>query len=427
MKLSRILHTAAALSAAGAVFLSGCSVKFGTNRKISDDAVVAQPTAQGAGDDDMNIKYLDFIKEYKYYLKGQSITDDTAESVASQCENQRATIINYLINEKIILAKAKELGISTLSDEEMDAVEEEFNELVAEQVEYFGENADYGTISDSSSISDEEKQKRGNEMFDEYLADCGLDRDDLLMWQVSAKVTEKVKSEATKDVTTEYSEAQDKFDSYVESIKVLYADDVTEYESGSYSAFWVPEGSRRIKHILLGFSDTLTDEISASRENGDDAGADRLRSQAAEDMQVKLDEVMEQIDSGAAFDDLITLYSSDLTGSSINPDGYLLVPDGQSFMAEFKQAAFEMEKVGDITTCVTDYGIHIMQYAADAVVTDEEIKSYVDYIYETLDESKKENAFSEMLSEWKNEYSYEIDYDALNITKTEETEDSDAA
>lgn len=427
MKRIRILHTAAAISAACAVLLSGCSVKFGTNFKPDDNAVVAQPTKSGVSED-MKIKYIEFSKEYKYYLKTQSIPDDTAEGVAEQCAEQRETIINYLINEKIIMEKAEELGVSTLTEEEMDAVEEEFGELVEEQVEYFGENADYGTAADSSSISDEEKKKRGNEEFDAYLADCGLDRDDLLMWQVSAKITEKVKEAATKDVTTEYSEAQAKFDSYVDSIKQLYADNVSEYESGSYSAFWVPEGARRIKHILVGFSDTLTDEITACRDNGDDAGADRLRSQAAEDQQAKVDEIMGRIDEGVPFDDLLTLYSADLTGSSLYPDGYLLVPGGTSFMAEFQQAAFEMSEIGDITTCVTDYGVHIMLYASDAVVTDEEIKSYVDYIYETLDEGKKDNAFSEKLAEWKAEYSYDIDYDALDLTPPDEASDtSDAA
>ena len=421
MRSSRILHTAAAVVAACSVLLSGCSVKVGTNRKVDDNAVVAHPTAQGADNDDMKIKYIDFAKEYKYYLKGQSITDDTADSVASTCMTQRANIINYLINEKIIFAKAKELGLYDLTDEEMNAVEQEYNDLVDEQVEYFGSNADYGT---EESVSDEEKAQRGGELFDEYLADCGLDRDDLLMWQVSAKITEKVQAEVTKDVTTEYSEAQEKFDSYVESIKQLYADDPSEYETGSYSAFWVPEGSRRIKHILLGFSDTLTDEIKSCRENGDDAGADKLRAQQAENMAVQINEVMEQIEQGVSFDDLITQYSADLTGSSMNPDGYLLVPDGTSFMTEFQQAAFEMENVGDITTCITDYGVHIMLYAADAEVTDEEIKSYVDYIYETLSEGKAENAFSEMLNTWKTEYDYQIDYDALDITVAEETTES---
>ena len=423
MKLSRILYIAAAFSAACAVLLSGCSVKVGTNRKISDDAVVAQPAAQDAAGDDMKIKYADFLKEYKYYLKGQSINDDTEESVASKCETQHENIINYLVNERIILAKAKEMGLYDLTDEEMTAVEQEFDDLVEEQIEYFGSTAD--SAEDGSG----DKETLGGELFDEYLADCGLDRDDLLMWQVSSKITEKVKEDITKDVTTEYSEAQDKFDSYVESIKQLYADDPSEYETGSYSAFWVPEGARRIKHILLGFSDTLTDEIKACRRNDDDAGADRLRAQQAEDMAVQIDEVMSQINDGADFDQLIKTYSADLDGSNANPDGYLLIPDGTSFMAEFQKAAFELENIGDITTCVTDYGVHIMLYAADAAVTDEEEKSYVDYIYDTLSEGKKENAFSEALDSWKSEYDYQIDYDALKITKTEDAaaSSSDAA
>ena len=42
---------------------------------------------------------------------------------------------------------------------------------------------------------------------------------------------------------------------------------------------------------------------------------------------------------------------------------------------------------------------------------------------------KKENAFSEALDSWKSEYDYQIDYDALKITKTEDAaaSSSDAA
>lgn len=193
----------AALAAVTAVSMCGCSVKFGTNKQIKDTTVVSQgegPSAQGK---DMKVTYGEFKKEYLYYLKTQGIEDDSAEEYADLCKERRATIINYLINEKIILDKAKELGIGTLSDEEMDAVEEEYNALVAEQVEYFAGLSD-GEKETSEELSDADKEKRGNEKFDEYLADCGLTRDDLLMWQVNSALTNKVIEETVKEQGVEY-------------------------------------------------------------------------------------------------------------------------------------------------------------------------------------------------------------------------------
>jgi parvulin-like peptidyl-prolyl isomerase len=427
MKFGKILS--AATAAALAVSLCGCSIKLGTNTKISDDLVVAKAAGEIAGgDDSLNITYGDFRKEYLYYLKGQGITDDSDESVADTCKEQRSTIINYLINEKIIFQKADELGVGTLTDEEMDEVESEYNDLIDEQIEYFASIADFGTLETGEVISDSDKEQRGSDDFDKYLEDCGLTRDDLLMWQVSSAVTQKVIDEVTKDVTVEYSEAQAKFDDYVESIKALYADDVSEYETGGYySAFWIPDGSRRIKHILLAFDDDFADELSELRDSDDEA-ADEARAEKAEEMQEQAQEIINMLDNGADFDELITEYSADSSGSTYYPDGYLVVPNSVSFVSEFTEAAYSLENVGDYCEAVSDYGVHIILYASDAVVTDEEIDSYVEYIYEQLDSSAKNSYFSEKLNEWKEEYAYEIDYDTLKIDEpSDETAETSAA
>ena len=430
MKKLRIISAAAA----AAVLLSGCSISVGTNRDtrissiqgVKDDEVVATPLGTGSGESDMDISYLDFKKEYLYYLDSYGITDDTDESTASTCTEQRATIINYLINEKIILDQADKMGIGTLSEEETAALNEEFDALVDEQIAYFGENADYGTLATGEVISDDEMQERGGELFDEFLAQSGLTRDDLYMWQVSAAITEKVQDEVTKDVSVDRDEAQAQYDAYVDSVKALYEDDVEEYENGSYYVFWIPEGSRRIKHILLAFDDTVSDEITLLRESDGDEAAEEYRAEQAELLQSELDEVMELIEDGSDFDELIETYSADSTGSSYYPDGYLVVPNGVTFMTEFQTAAFELENVGDITTCVTDYGVHIMLYASEAYVPQENIDSYVDYLYEVMTENEKTTVFSEKLSEWKQEYDYQISYDLLAIEESSDTAESSA-
>lgn len=408
MKIKKIACAAAAVLTA--LTIGGCSVKVGTNAAVKDDRIVAESTAENT--DKIEITYLDFKKEYLYFLKGQGITDDSEESVAARCKSQRETIINYLINERVILEKAEELGLDKLTDEEMDEVEEEYDRMVLRQIAYF---AGLTNVDPEVSPLTDEQTETGNKGFDEYLASCGLTRDDLLVWQVSAAVTDKLREDTVKDVSADRSEAEDTFNSYVESIKALYESNQLEYESGVYSAYWVPDGSRRIKHILLGFEDTFTDELGQMRDSGDDEGADRLRGEKAAEFSETAEKIINMLDNGADFDELIEEYSADKAGSEANPDGYLLVPDSQLYMEEFTEMGLSLEKIGDYDTALTDYGVHIVLYADDARVTEESIQGYKDYIYELLDSDVKSTHFNNTLKEWREAYKFEIDYNALKI------------
>ncbi len=413
MKIKKLVCAAAAVLTA--LTISGCSVKVGTNTEVKDDKVVAVSTADNT--DKIEITYLDFKKEYLYFLKGQGITDDSEESVAALCKSQRETIINYLMNERVILDKAKELGLDTLSTEEMDAVEEEYNKMVLRQVAYF---AGLTNIDPEETPLTDEQTETGNKGFDDYLSECMLTRDDLLVWQVSAAFTDKLREEIVKDVSADYSEAESTFNDYVESIKALYESDPLEYESGVYSAYWIPDGSRRIKHILLGFEDTFTDELREMRSSGDDEGADRLREEKTAELSENTEKIINMLDNGADFDELIEEYSADKDGSAANPDGYLLIPDSTLYMAEFTEMGQALENIGDYDTTVTDYGVHIMLYADDAKVTEESVKGYKDYIYELLDSDKKSSHFNDTLREWRESYKFEVDYDALKIDEPAE-------
>lgn len=412
MKFSGILRAGTAVILAGA--LCGCSIKFGTETEPKPDAVVAYATTGDAADK-LKITYADFKKEYYFYLKGRGIEDDTASNVASTCKTQRETIINYLINECIIGLKAKELGISELTSEEMDKVESEYNSQIDEQVSYYGENADYG---EETSVSDEEKNSRGNEDFDAFLAECGLTREDLLIWSTNSMITEKMINEIGKDL--DRADAEKTFNEYVEKVKALYEDNTSQYEQGGFTSVWVPEGSRLIKHILIGFEGTVSDEITLKRKNGDDAGANALREEKAAELQSKVDEVQKKLDDGEEFKKIMLQYSSDAAGSSMYPDGYVVIPKGTRYMAEFQEAAFVPEKKGDRTVCVTDYGVHIMIYADDAKVSDDVKKAYIDEIFEQQMQVK----FAEKMDEWKAEYNFKIDYEALRLDAPAESSGS---
>lgn len=420
--------TAGLLAAA----LCGCSVKFGTNKPftIGDgkeprlDLAVAYPTAEGASEE-MDITYETFRKEYAYFLVNKGVTDDADEANADSCKQQRSSIINYLINERIIVSKAKELGVYELTEEEQAEVEKDFEEKIARYVEVFGDRAELELISKNSggmaasgteesgtsepSMTDEEKEEIGNKKLDEMLDKCGMTRDDIHWWSQSSKITEKLRNKLGEAVTAE--DAEEALKGVQEEAQRLYKEDMNAYTSGSYDQIWLPDGSRLIKHVLLGFDDGVSQEIYNLRKEGKDADADKKRAEAAEALKSKQEEVEKKLDDGAKIDELIKEYSADKAGSEAYPDGYTVIPNGTSYMEEFQKAAFVPEKIGDRTTCVTDYGVHIMVYAGDAKLSEEVKKSFTEYLLTQL----RSKEFSDKMTEWYEEFAYEIDYGALRL------------
>lgn len=438
--LKRIL--AAGVTAAITVTACGCSIKTGTHKKPKPDSIVAQPTAGGA-DDTMSIKYEDFEREYNYYLVNSNIEDDTLETVTDKCKEQRNSIITYLINERIILQKAKEMSIYDLTEEEQAAVDKDFDEKMRQQIQYYGilaememnqtesGSSDSNTSNQSNqsgdstqsdvTLTDEEKEKLGEEKLDEMLKKCGMTRDDIKQWAVSSKITEKVRDKIAESVT--YASAEEEYKKVIEQAKQLYETNIDVFQSYGYNEIWLPENSRMIKHVLIGFDSETQQKIRSLRNESKTEEADKLREESAAALKDKVDEVEKKLNEGANIDDLIKEYSADASGSQANPNGYTVIPNGTTFMEEFQQAAFVPEKIGDRTTCVTDYGVHIMLYAADAKVPDETVKTNTEYLLEQL----KSKAFSDKMSEWKAEYAFEIDYEALRLDIPEESSAADSS
>ncbi len=433
MKTVKILSTVAACALICS--LAGCSIKTGTSRfdsiitsmDVSDDTIIASPKGEGIGNADaLAISYETFKKDYlyqlKYYVTAYGIKSDTEESYKETFDNIRNTTINYMIEEAVILDKAKKYGADRFTQEELDQLEADYQENLQVQFESFGKNADYGTLEDGDTVTTEEMLIRGEEEFDKYLADCGMTTDDLLTWQRNALIATKLKEEITKDITIDRSEAEDVLADYVETIKELYKTDPTQYEAGgAYSSFWLPEGSRDIKHILIAIDEADSDEIMAMRKSGDEEGANALRAEHLAPLEEKANEVIAKLDEGADFDELIQEYSADAPASEYYPDGYVVIPNSVSYVEDFVEAAFELENIGDYKLAASDYGWHIVLYADDAEVPQDEIDVYLDYVHKTLTESAKEKTYTDTIVEWLEEYDFEINYEALNIPVPEET------
>lgn len=412
---------AAALTAAAITLTCGCQV-----RSSSDAAWV---TGSGISNkSELSVTFDSFNKEYKYWLLVNQIPDDAAEEVVDKCAEQRSSIINYLINEKIVLDQTKKMGLDSFTQEELDSIDEDYNSFIEQTIDSFKSYVNAGESEEDTVDGDALILEEAEKIFDEKLTECGMTRDDLLMWFRNAKLAEKLREKLAEDYTVEYSDAEDEFQLIVDGIKQAYEEDPVGYEQNLYyKYYWLPENSRMIKHILIKFDSDDATEISAGRENGDDAGADRLRESALEKLKPRIEEIKSLLDNGGDFDELAKTYSED-SGLSSNPNGYLVVPNGGSYYEEFQKGAYELENIGDYMLIGTDLGWHIIQYASDAVITDENKKALVDSIFTTLEDNAATDAYNEAMKKWREEYAYDIDYIRLEIEEeTDEPESSSEA
>lgn len=429
-KFGKIFRAGAAVLLAGA--LCGCSVKFGTHKEPKLDKVVAYAT-QGEDIDDLKITYEEFRKEYKFILANSGIDDDTAEDIATVCKQKRSDIINTLIVQKIYKQLAVEYGVSELTDEEQKEIDKTHEETVESFIKQLGNRAeqeleesggdsaetDGASEEDTSETSapamtDEEKYEAGSKKLDELLEKAGMTRDDMRDWEVTAKIVEKVQNAIFNSV--DRADAEKQLEDLQKEGEEYYKSEISKFEQGGYSQVWLPDGSRLIKHVLLAFDSDTQTEIRSLRSEEKDDEADKLRTEKAQTLKSKQEEVEKKLDEGKNIDDLINEYSADKSGSASYPDGYTVIPNGTTYMEEFQKAAFVPEKIGERTVCVTDYGVHIMVYAGDAKVTDKDLENAVDQLYANLGEEELDKIFTERV----NKYAFEIDYDALRLDKPAE-------
>lgn len=413
----KIMHFRKIAAGAAAIMMAlvcGCSVR------SSSDA--AWPTGKVSDKKALTVSYDAFSKEYKYWLLVNQIPDDTADEVKDKCRSQRESIINYLVNEKIVLEQAKNYGVDQFTDEELDSIESDYNSYIESSIESFRSYVNAGESGTGEVSGDAAILEEAEKIFDEKLTECGMTRDDILMWYRNAKTADKLKAKLAEDDPVEYSDAEEQYSEIVAGIKQVYENSPADYEQDLYyKYYWLPDNARMIKHILIKFDSDDSAEITACRGNNDEAGAEKAREKALENLRPRIEEIKNMLDNGADFDELAKEYSED-TGLSSNPDGYLVVPNGETYYKEFQQAAYELQNVGDYTLVGTDLGWHVVMYAADAVMTEENEKALIDAIYENMQSNAATSAYNNAMQGWRTEYAYDFDYAKLDINESDTAE-----
>ncbi|MDO5299400.1 MAG: SurA N-terminal domain-containing protein [Clostridia bacterium] len=435
--------------------------------------------------------YRDYLASYyqQYYQQYFGITMSlTEDDIAAYGESALEQMIESLVIED----KMEELGISPLGEEDQEAVESyadsmlEFYkmmiryqnypdlETVEEEQERLAKEAE---AADEATPDEAEPQESAepvatitdaqlDEMLLNDLTTIGYTRDYFVQNQTASVQSEKLREYTAQDVEVTDEQVKAEFDSKVEKQKTTYDETPTSYATAvnnGQTVYYVPEGYRGVKNLLIKISDEKQSEIDelnstlTTAKNALDDGQEQLDELNAQDTseydeetlaaheeqiaalteqveqaqatidetQAQLDEVTEaafaeilptaedllaQVQAGEDFDALIETYGED-TGMTAEPNktrGYL-VCDGLSIYEQaFQDAAMALENVGDVSSELvkTSYGYHILQYATDiesgAVEFTDEIK---ESIYNEMLSDAQDAAYDAAVTQWVSEAS----------------------
>ena len=380
---------------------------------------------------------------------------------ANIAEAQEAAV-KALKEDLTLTAKAAELGFDQLTDEELEAVKAKAQESYDNMV---------NTAKQYVEGKDEMDEAALTEAAVKMAEDAGYTMENRTESATKDAVSAKLKEYAVKDVTVTDEEIQAEYDSKVESNKETYAENAASWaaaaNNGYTTLYYTPAGVRRVKQILVKFTEEdqtaikdantklsdantartaaqdkvdaaqkvldtegITDEVktqaeaalAAANQELDEADKALLAAnQAVTDatdkafanIDEKADTVVAQLAEGGDWQKLTDEYNED-TGMKDNEKGYAVAAGMSGFDAAFVDAAMALEKIGDVSPKTKgQYGYYIIRYESDEAEGPVALDTLKETISSSLLNTKQNDTYKATLAQWVEEAGIKVDMNAL--------------
>ena len=317
--------------------------------------------------------------------------------------------IDLVLSEAVMFQKIESLGYMDLTEEEM----EEANKQAQDELDYVTFSATETILAGlPDDYTQEELDAAIKDYEDKILAQYNLTRETFIEYFIQNIALENAKADLLKDDVPSDEEVNAQYQNTLEADKEAIGNDLSAYDTylTSYqSSYYIPEGIRYVRHILIPLDDELASEIRTTRSNDGDEAADELRTESLKTIEEKANDVLTKLQNAEiTFTDAIEEYGED-PGMESNPDGYEVYDGCTMYVQEFTDSAMELENIGDITGLVaTDYGYHIIEYTSDRTPGPVPFESVRQDIYDSLLPTIQDEAWKAMLDQWIAEAQYTV-------------------
>ena len=332
--------------------------------------------------------------EYLLYIYG---VDATSSSARSYVDAFAESTFQTLVLSETVIAKGEELGLDTLTDDEKQEIKDNVvADIDSARTSYEGQIKEENPDATDAEI---------NMLVNVELANAGYTDEELTDYYTESVIYEKVYAHVTDALAITDDEVKESYDKAVESAKESYTENPSGYESavGSSTVYYTPAGARRVKHILIGFSDEVRTELQTLYYEDEDAYEALLKEKLAEiepEAQAMLDSIIKE---EADFDAIMEEKSTD-PGLATFPDGYVLAEGGTTYEESFSKAALALQNVGDLSGLIsTSNGYHILRLEELLEEGPVDFETVKDELAATALDEKKNAVFYDTVSAWKEE------------------------
>lgn len=345
------------------------------------------------------------VDPYNDALAMEVFNGSDADSVSADVLKN---VIQELVAEKVLYAHAEELGLTTLSDDDLAAIQEGAEAYYADQRLFYASSVDTAGMTDEQAAA----------AVDDYLAsEVGITVEGLIEEEKESYWMQKLYDYVCQSVTVSDEAIQSAYDELLASQRELFTDSSEEYEYATMVGDPITynlEGYRRIKHILLPFDSTetasqaydLTVQIAQLDPENDMDQITQLQSQLDAlyvDLDARAESILAELSAGADFDALVEQYGSDdaMMFEPTKTTGYYISANSTQWAGDFLEGCMMLEEPGQVSTPVHSVsGVHIIQYVADVTPGEVPLADVRDAIADYLLSDLQEEAYDAQVAAW---------------------------
>ena len=309
---------------------------------------------------------------------------------ADYAESAKQTVLDGLVEGKILEMKAKEAGVYALSDDQRAELENRVKQEYEDTLRYYMEFR-----FDDSKTEDEVRAETV-----EYLNANGYSYESMLEEAEKSAWQDRLFDYVTRDMEISDEQLREFYQSQVESAELTYTADFAEYEMDAEAGrtlVWNPEGVRKIDTILVSFSDDQSVEyltLQAALEGGDSSKLGALDALYAA-LEPRAQEALDRLNAGEDFAALAGEYGT------VSPNGSFVSERSTLCGDDFRNAAMALGSVGDVSGLVrTDGGLCILRYAGDVVPGAVAYEDVRDELRATYAEEIKTSQYNATIVRW---------------------------
>ena len=329
------------------------SLLAGTLAQTEESVVVAEFDGGALMSDEV-------IPVYNDQLTTQIFAGHSADEVAEATLN---SVLAQMAGDKIIATRARELGLTELSAEDLAEIDKEAAE------NYEAQLADYiAFVSGGSESRDEAAQKLAEE--------SGVTLESVTESVRQSWWTQKFYDYIVREVTVSDEEVQAWYDALLQKQRDTFPAYPEEFEYAHQTGeaiVYRPEGYRAVRDILIPFADDdAAGEAAALMERLEagtaDADAQSRLNELFAPLEKTAQEVQDKLAAGASFAELMDEYGCDeaLRDEPMRSEGYYISDHSYVNSTEYVEGSMLLEQPGQVSAPLRSmFGLHLVQYIGD--------------------------------------------------------------